>query len=585
MGLIGIVTLLIFESAYAAGDVYKKDDPVQVFVNKVGPYFNPHETYHYYSLPVCRPTQIQHRPLTLGEVLDGDRMAYSLYKIQFLQHERKRSLCKQTLTPDDIEKLREAIRELYYFEFSIDDLPVRGFVGHFEESGLIPIPHVEKCYLWSALHFAFTYNQDRIISVNVSTAGSPISLDESSSSIEVEFSFSVDWTETDIDYNNREHLKGKFFPKTLEIHWLSVINSVVLVVLLTGFILIILMRVLRNDFTRYNKEDLLEDEVAIEDECGWKVIHTEVFRFPSSIGLLSAVLGVGTQFIAMGSGILLMALCGVFRPGHGGAIHTYSIILYCVTSSIAGYVSGSFYRKFGGQNWMRNVLLTASLFTFPFFLIWFIINCTHWYAGSTQALPFTTILLLMLVYVLVGFPLTVIGGIVARNTTADFDSPCRTRAVARKIPPQPWYTMIGCHCFFGGFLPFSAISVELYYIFATVWGREQYTLYGVLLLVFLIVLLVSSCISIALTYFQLSSEDYRWWWRSIFSAGSTGIFVFIYSCFYYLKRSNMSGAVETIEFLGYTALMCYIFFLTLGTIGFAASLKFIRYIYVNLKMD
>jgi transmembrane 9 superfamily protein 1 len=55
-------------------------------------------------------------------VLDGDRMAYSLYKIQFLQHERKRSLCKQTLTPDDIEKLREAIRELYYFEFSIDDL-------------------------------------------------------------------------------------------------------------------------------------------------------------------------------------------------------------------------------------------------------------------------------------------------------------------------------------------------------------------------------------------------------------------------------------------------------------------------------
>ena len=105
---------------------------------------------------------------------------------------------------------------------------------------------------------------------------------------------------------------------------------------------------------------------------------------------------------------------------------------------IAGYVSGSFFRKFGGQNWVRNVLLTASLFTVPFFLIWFMINCTHWYAGSTQALPFTTILLLMLVYLLVGFPLTVIGGIVARNTTADFDSPCRTRNLPREIPPQPW---------------------------------------------------------------------------------------------------------------------------------------------------
>ena len=32
---------------------------VQVYVNKVGPYFNPPETYHYYQLPVCRPEQVR----------------------------------------------------------------------------------------------------------------------------------------------------------------------------------------------------------------------------------------------------------------------------------------------------------------------------------------------------------------------------------------------------------------------------------------------------------------------------------------------------------------------------------------------
>jgi hypothetical protein len=30
---------------------------------------------------------------------------------------------------------------------------------------------------------------------------------------------------------------------------------------------------------------------------------------------------------------------------------------------------------------------------------------------------------------------------------------------------------------------------------------------------------------VALTYFQLVVEDYRWWWRSIFSGGSTGLFI------------------------------------------------------------
>ena len=65
----------------------------------------------------------------------------------------------------------------------------------------------------------------------------------------------------------------------------------------------------------------------------------------------------------------------------------------------------------------------------------------------------------------------------------------------------------------------SAISVELYYIFSTIWGHDHYTLYGILLIVFLILLSVTACISIALTYFQLSSEDYRWWWRSVFSSG------------------------------------------------------------------
>lgn len=41
----------------------------------------------------------------------------------------------------------------------------------------------------------------------------------------------------------------------VQIHWLSIINSFVLVLLLTAFLAVILMRVLKNDFSRYMEMD------------------------------------------------------------------------------------------------------------------------------------------------------------------------------------------------------------------------------------------------------------------------------------------------------------------------------------------
>lgn len=560
---------------------------VPLYVNKVGPYFNPQETYHFYSLPLCRPEKVEHRSLTLGEVLDGDRMALAMHEIHFKEAVQNEVLCTVTLKEKDVERLKEAIEDLYYFEFVLDDLPMRGFIGHLEESGFLP--HTHKVFLWAHLNFNIEYNGDQIISANVSTANhQPVPLDDVELPFDVHFTYSVLWSSTHTPYSERLKTKGAgtFFPKSLEIHWLSIINSVVLVFLLIGFVFIILMRVLKSDFAKYNITD--EDEIADDldqDEVGWKIIHADVFRFPPYKSWLCAILGAGCQFLTLCFGIIFMALLGLFNVHRHGSMNTAGVLLYALTCCISGYVSANFYKKIGGTNWVWNVVLTTSIFSVPFFVIWSIINSIAWYYQSTQALPYTTIILLMLIWLIVGFPLTIIGGIFGKNWAGGFNAPCRTKNIPREIPPMPWYRSTFVRMTVGGFLPFSAISVELYYIFATLWGREQYTLYGILFIVFVILLSVTACISIALTYFQLSSEDYRWWWRSLMCGGSTSLFVFSYAMFYYFKRSNMSGSLQSVQFFGYTLLTCYVFFLMLSTVAFFASLKFIRYIYVNLKMD
>ena len=48
----------------------------------------------------------------------------------------------------------------------------------------------------------------------------------------------------------------------MEIHWLAVVNSLVLVFLLIGFVVIILARILRNDFARYKSDHLCAAAVS-----------------------------------------------------------------------------------------------------------------------------------------------------------------------------------------------------------------------------------------------------------------------------------------------------------------------------------
>ena len=66
-------------------------------------------------------------------------MAHSMYKFEFKRDANEVLLCKTSISGADIQELKRVIEELYYFEFVLDDLPIRGFVGHFEEGGIAPL--------------------------------------------------------------------------------------------------------------------------------------------------------------------------------------------------------------------------------------------------------------------------------------------------------------------------------------------------------------------------------------------------------------------------------------------------------------
>eukprot|EP01027_Heterolobosea_sp_BB2_P015819 GEZU01022606.1.p2 GENE.GEZU01022606.1~~GEZU01022606.1.p2 ORF type:complete len:352 (+),score=110.08 GEZU01022606.1:146-1201(+) len=349
--------------------------------------------------------------------------------------------------------------------------------------------------------------------------------------------------------------------------------------LLTGFLVFIMMRILKKDYQRYNMStttlsDLESrsgssggaagDDGDMMEESGWKLLHGEVFRFPEHKSLLSAILGTGAQILTLCFAMLFLAVVGVFYPYSRGAMYTAIIVIYALVAGIAGYVSGSFYRQLGGKQWINNVLLTVSLFAAPVFVVWAFLNTVAIVYSSSAALPFGTIMGILAIYFLVTFPLTLLGAIAGKNFGGTFDRPCRPKNAVRVIPPAPWYRGAWAQFLVAGFLPFSAIYVELYYVFTSLWGTQLYTPYDILLLVFIILIVVAACITVALTYLQLSMEDHRWWWRSLFSGGSTAFFIYGYCVFFLHFESQMEGFLQLAFYFGYMFIICYAFFLMLG---------------------
>ena len=48
----------------------------------------------------------------------------------------------------------------------------------------------------------------------------------------------------------------------------------------------------------------------------------------------------------------MLALVGVFYPYNRGALFTALVVIYALTSGIAGYTASSFYCQLEGKNWV-----------------------------------------------------------------------------------------------------------------------------------------------------------------------------------------------------------------------------------------
>ena len=116
-------------------------------------------------------------------------------------------------------------------------------------------------------------------------------------------------------------------------------------------------------------------------------------------------------------------------------------------------------------------------------------------------------------------------------------------------------------------------------------SQRFYYVFGFLAVVLLILVITCSEISVVLCYFQLCNEDYQWWWRSFLTAGSSGLYLFLYSIVYMSTKLHFTRGVSILLYLGYMLIASYSFFMVTGTIGFLSCLVFVKVIYGAVKVE
>ncbi|XP_008808506.2 transmembrane 9 superfamily member 7-like isoform X2 [Phoenix dactylifera] len=604
---------------------FQQGDELQVKVNKLSS-TKTQLPYDYYFLDYCKPSKIVNSAENLGEVLRGDRIENSVYTFKMRTDETCKVACRTKLTPEAAKNFKEKIDDEYRVNMILDNLPAavprprrdasqppsyeHGFRVGYKQSQFTA-NNGEKYYINNHLSFRVMYHKDpenedarvvgfevtpssvrheynewddknpRLLTCNPSTKLTPNaqSPQEVADDTFVVFTYDVIFQTSNIKWASR--WDTYLLMNDDQIHWFSIINSLMIVLFLSGMVAMIMMRTLYRDIANYNQ---LETQDEAQEETGWKLLHGDVFRPPINSGLVCVYVGTGVQFFGMTLVTMIIALLGFLSPSNRGGLMTAMVLLWVFMGLFAGYSSSRLYKMFKGTEWKKITLKTAFMFPGIVFTISFVLNALIWGEKSSGAVPFGTMFALVFLWFGISVPLVFVGSYLGFKKPA-IEDPVKTNKIPRQIPEQAWYMQPAFSILIGGILPFGAVFIELFFILTSIWLNQFYYIFGFLFIVFVILVITCAEITIVLCYFQLCSEDYHWWWRAYLTAGSSALYLFLYSAFYFFTKLEITKVVSGVLYFGYMLIVSYAFFVLTGTIGFYACFWFVRKIYSSVKID
>ena len=583
----------------------------------------------------------RHQRKNFGARLQGMELKPAPYAMRVLENQSCTALCTVSMNARSVKWLRKLVQQQYRVHLTFDQLPVlmrsnemnyaiRGYpLGFKAPPSYTGKPH-DEFFLYNHLKFTITYQKsatdgsvlitgydvypvsiihgadtcrgslattrrqldeqeeeeedsdERVAEiVNDPATYLPLSVGPEGDDLMAILSYEVEWKESELQWADRWDVYLIGSPDD-DIHFFAIINSLMIVLFLTGAIATIMIRTLKKDIAVYNETAMVEDG---GEETGWKLVHGDVFRPPSRWPMvLSVLVGTGAQIGISFFIVLVASLLKLLNPIKKGHTLTAILVVYVLCGSVSGYVSARIYKFCEGKNWKMNTLATATALPGLLVGMFTVLNVFLGFAGAATAVSFLTLLAIFALWVCVSSPLVFVGsflGYRAERVTV----PTKTKQIARIVPESPWYITQPASLLLGGILPFGSVCIELFFIMSALWLHQIYYVMGFLLAVSLVLFATCAQVSVVMDYLQLCAEDHRWWWKSFGNCASAGFYLLLYSLWFLVSRLELVGFLPVLVYLTYMSMISLCFGLCCGSIGFLCAFWFNRTIYGELKVD
>mmetsp|Transcript_25677 Transcript_25677/g.38388 ORF Transcript_25677/g.38388 Transcript_25677/m.38388 type:complete len:683 (-) Transcript_25677:206-2254(-) len=401
------------------------------------------------------------------------------------------------------------------------------------------------------------------------------------------YTYDVQWQYSETTWATRWDVYMRETDKlSKEMHWMSISNSAIVLLMLSGVVAAIVVRNLRKDISGYNSLMLDEEDGTAVEDTGWKLIHADVFRPPQSHPMLFCTgVGSGVQILITSIATLLFALGGLLSPARRGSLLTCILVVYMLCGIVSGYISSRLYKSFRGRMWQRCTIFTATLFPGLCFGVFLFFNTYTAFVHSSLSIPFLDVLLVTVMFCGVQIPLVFLGAYFGYKQES-ISYPTKISTIARAIPePSPSFLKPILCMIAAGAVPFSAVFVELTLVMSGLWEGEFYYVFGYLTIVFLLLCIVIAEVCVLIVYIQFTNENHRWWWLSFISGGCVALYLFLFSVDYFQDLQPSSMLITYLLYFGYMFLICTAVFLAMGSLGFLCSFYFSRAIFGSIKID